>query len=83
VAGVGISVVVELCKYFGLLGGHGSLALRWFAMRVTVLLLGATLALLFGGFCQNLGRLLLIEVGNEPVGEGTLVVVGYLDHRLS
>ena len=78
--GVRIAVVVELGQDFGLLRSHGAFPLRRFPMRVAVLLFGGVLALLFVGPGQHLGGLLLVEVGDEPVCEGVLVVVGDLDH---
>ena len=72
--------MVELCKNFALLRGHGAVIDVRFAIGVSLLLLGCTVTLLFVGLCQDLSELLLVEVRDEPVGEGTLMVVGYFDH---
>ena len=72
--------MVKLCKNFALLRGHGAVIDVWFAIGVSLLLFGCAMTLLFVGFCKDLSELLLVEVRDEPMGEGTLMVVGYFDH---
>ena len=69
--------MVELCEYFGLLGGHVGVKVVGFLFGRMVLLFRGTLFGLSNGdaFSQKVVGLQFIHVGDKAVGERILTIV--------